>query len=118
VLKAGIADAARAAHLGALAGEDLAPALQKIARAANAVEQMADAAGLASTRAGHAADVAASGVQQFGSETLPELRRLMADLSRLSMSLERLSDQTTQNPSSLLTGRPVTKPGPGEGKPP
>jgi phospholipid/cholesterol/gamma-HCH transport system substrate-binding protein len=118
VLKAGIADAARAAHLGARAGEDLAPALQKIARAADAVERMADAAGLASTRAGRAADAAASGVQQFGTETLPDLQRLMADLSRLSVSLERLSEQTTQHPSSLLTGHPVAKPGPGEGKPP
>jgi phospholipid/cholesterol/gamma-HCH transport system substrate-binding protein len=113
-LSSGIADAARTAQLTAQAGEQLAPTLERIAASARAVESMADVAGQASARAGRAADAAASGVQQLGAETLPELTRLMAELNALSASMRRLSEQTTGNPSSLLVGRPAPRPGPGE----
>jgi phospholipid/cholesterol/gamma-HCH transport system substrate-binding protein len=118
VVKAGIADAARTAHVSAGAANELAPALRRISQGAQAVERMADTASLAGARAAVAADAAASGVQQFGSETLPELQRLMAELSQLSGSLRRLSEQTAESPNSLLLGRPVPRPGPGEGSPP
>jgi phospholipid/cholesterol/gamma-HCH transport system substrate-binding protein len=113
-LSAGIADAARTAHVAASAAQRMAPALDHIATSAQAVERMAGAAGDASVRAGHAADAAASGAQQLRAETLPELSRLMADLDRLSVSLRGLSEQTTSSPSSLLVGRPAPVPGPGE----
>jgi phospholipid/cholesterol/gamma-HCH transport system substrate-binding protein len=116
-LSAGIADAARTAHHTARAGEQIAPTLDRIARASAAVERMAAEAGAASTRAGRAADAAASGVQQLGADTLPELARLMAELGQLSASLRRLSEQTTGNPSSLLVGSPAPRPGPGESTP-
>jgi phospholipid/cholesterol/gamma-HCH transport system substrate-binding protein len=114
-LRAGIADAARTAQLAARAGEQLKPTLDRIAASAAAVERMATAAGAASTQAGRAADAAASGVQQLGAETLPELARLMAELSQLSASMRRLSEQTAGSPNSLLVGSPVPRPGPGEG---
>ncbi|MDO9284236.1 MAG: MCE family protein, partial [Aquabacterium sp.] len=57
---------------------------------------------------------AASGVQQLGADTLPELARLMAELSQLSASMRRLSEQTAGSPNSLLVGRPAPRPGPGE----
>lgn len=113
-LSAGISDAARTAHTAARAAQQLTPALEQISRSASAVERMADSAGTASQRAAVAADAAASGVQQIGSETLPELTRLMAELNRLSASLRRLSEQTAGHPNSLLIGRPVPAPGPGE----
>jgi phospholipid/cholesterol/gamma-HCH transport system substrate-binding protein len=113
-LAAGIADLARTAHAAAGAAPQLAPTLAHIAGSVQAVERMADSAGVASVRAALAADAAASGVQQIGSETLPELARLMAELNRLSASLRRLSEQTAGQPNSLLIGRPVPKPGPGE----
>jgi phospholipid/cholesterol/gamma-HCH transport system substrate-binding protein len=117
-LSAGIGDAARTARLTARAGEQLGPTLDRIAASAQAVERMAEVAGAASARAGKAADAAASGVQQMGAETLPELARLMAELNELSASLRRLSEQTAGSPSSLLLGSPAPRPGPGESAPP
>lgn len=121
VITAGLADAARTARSAAQAGAQLAPTLERIAASASAVERMADAAGIAGGRAARAAeaaeravDVAASGVQQLGSETLPELTRLMSELNDLSASLRRLSEQTAGSPNSLLLGTPVPRPGPGE----
>lgn len=116
-ISAGLADAAKAARLTARAGEQFEPTLARIASSAQAVERMAEVAGKASTRAGAAADAAATSVQQLGSETLPELARLMAELNQLSASLRQLSEQTTVNPSSLLLGKPAPQPGPGESLP-
>jgi len=117
-LSAAIADAARTARLAARAGEQLGPTLERIAASAQAVERMAEVAGAASARAGRAADAAASGVQQMGNETLPELARLMSELNQLSASLRRLSEQTAGSPNSLLVGGPALRPGPGESERP
>jgi phospholipid/cholesterol/gamma-HCH transport system substrate-binding protein len=113
-LSTGIADAARTAHVAASAAEHLTPALDRVAAGASAVQRMADVAADASSRAASAADAAASGVQQLGSETLPELTRLMGEVNQLAASLRRLSEQTTTSPSSLIVGRPAPRPGPGE----
>ncbi|MBP6251192.1 MAG: MCE family protein [Rubrivivax sp.] len=111
---AAVADAARTARLTARAGERLAPTLERIADSASAVERLAESAGIASARAGRAADAAASGAQQLNGETLPELGRLMSEVNELSTSLRHLADQTTGQPSSLLLGSSVARPGPGE----
>jgi phospholipid/cholesterol/gamma-HCH transport system substrate-binding protein len=113
-MSAAVSDAARTAHLAAQAAARLGPTLDRISSSAKGVEVMAAKAGDASTRAAQAVDGAASGVAQLGSETLPELTRLMTDLGELATSLRQLSDQTTGNPSSLLVGRPAPGPGPGE----
>ncbi len=117
VLRAAIADAARTAHLTAQAGEQIAPTLARVASSAQAIERMAVVAAAASQRAGVAADAAASGVQQIGSETLPELARLLGELTPLSASLHRLSEQTAASPSSLLVGTAPPRLGPGESPP-
>lgn len=114
VLAAALADAARTARLSSQAGQKLEPTLDRVAAGALAVERMAEVAGKASTRAAVAADAAASGVQQVGSETLPELSRVMAEVQDLAAALRRLTEQTTGNPSSLLVGGPPPQPGPGE----
>jgi phospholipid/cholesterol/gamma-HCH transport system substrate-binding protein len=117
-LSAAVADVGRTARLTAQAGEQLGPTLDRIAASAEAVQRMAEVASLASERAGRAADAAASSVQQFGAQTLPDLALLMAELNQLSASLRRLSEQTAGTPNSLLLGSPAPQPGPGESAPP
>jgi phospholipid/cholesterol/gamma-HCH transport system substrate-binding protein len=118
VLTRAIDDAARTTQLTAKAGERLDPALLSITRSAQSVDRMADGVSATSLRATRAADSAASAVQQASSETLPELARLMAELNQLSASLRTLSEQTARSPSSLVVGRPLPQPGPGESTPP
>jgi phospholipid/cholesterol/gamma-HCH transport system substrate-binding protein len=113
-IRTGLQDAARTAQLAAKAGEQLGPTLARISTSAEAVQSMAEVANAASARAGRAADAAASSVQQLSNETLPDLSRLMSELAVLSASLRQLSEQTTSHPSSLLTGKPTPRPGPGE----
>jgi phospholipid/cholesterol/gamma-HCH transport system substrate-binding protein len=117
----GIADIARTARGSALAVEQLRPELARtlagIERSAEALARMAADTSAASGRVGSAADAAASGLQQLGNESLPELARLAAELQQLAASVRRLSDQTAASPSSLLQGRPQPAPGPGEGAP-
>jgi phospholipid/cholesterol/gamma-HCH transport system substrate-binding protein len=118
VLTRGIADAAQTAQRAASASQRLDPTLLSITRSAQSVEHMADGVSATSLRAGRAADSAASAVQQASSETLPDLARLMAELNQLSASLRALSEQTARSPSSLVVGRPLPQPGPGESAPP
>ena len=46
--------------------------------------------------------------------TLPELGRLLGELSVLSTSLRRLTEKTERNPPGLLFGRQPVPEGPGE----
>jgi phospholipid/cholesterol/gamma-HCH transport system substrate-binding protein len=52
--------------------------------------------------------------QRFTSETLPELERLLGELTVLSTSMRRLSEQIERNPDGLLFGRTPVPDGPGE----
>lgn len=122
-LRAGIRDAALTAQRAARAAEQVAPLLARIDGSAVALDRMAQDLGQAGTgaalAASKAADEAASGVRQLRRETLPDVARLVAELQALAASLQRLSEQTTRHPSSLLLGRPAPPPGPGEpGAPP
>ena len=96
----------------------VAPALARVESAAAAVDRMAQAATLASTRAGQAAEAALGGVQQLRTDTLPGLDRLVAEMGPLANSMRQLSDQLRTQPSSLLVGGAVRPPGPGEGASP
>jgi len=113
-ISAGIADAARTAKNAARVSERLAPAIERIAASADALGKMGKDVSRTSDSAGHTVDAAASGVQQIGTETLPELQRLLAELNALAVSLRSLSDQTERSPSSLIRGAPPGRPGPGE----
>ena len=117
-LAAGIKDAARTAHasaqVAAQAAEHVKPTLQRVASSAQALERMADKAGVASVQAGRAAEGAAQRVQQLGTDTLPELERLMDELRQLAGTLRQLGEQTTRSPNSLVIGAPAAPPGPGE----
>ena len=64
--------------------------------------------------AGKTVDAVGADVQRFTAETLPELERLLGELSVLSTSLRRLIEQTERDPRGLLFGRKPVPTGPGE----
>lgn len=115
-IDAGLASAARtfenAARASALAG----PAIDRIGRGADAVEKMGNEVALASASAGKTIDAVGVDVKRFTAETLPELERLLGEVSVLSASLRRLSEKVEGSPGGLLLGRRPVADGPGEGK--
>jgi phospholipid/cholesterol/gamma-HCH transport system substrate-binding protein len=98
--------AATSAELGGLA--------QRLGQTAGAVENMANDIAKTSGATRGVLEDARSGFNQFGSQTLPELNALVAEMRDLSASLKRVSNELERNPSSLVFGRPPAKPGPGE----
>lgn len=78
---------------------------------------MGHAVASTSVRATTAVDLAGAQLQAIGSDTLPELTRLLGELNALSVSLRRLSEQTERDPRGLLFGRQPVLPGPGESTP-
>jgi phospholipid/cholesterol/gamma-HCH transport system substrate-binding protein len=106
-LDAGIASAARAA-------EQAGPVLERIDRAAASVDKMGLEVARTSASAGKTVDSVGVDLTRFTSETLPELELLAGELSALSTSLRRLTDQTERNPAGFLFGRTAVPVGPGE----
>jgi len=116
-LGSGIADASRLARTTSRASEQIEPTLDRIRAAANAIDNMAQVAAVASERAGSSVDAAAGSVQRLGTDTLPVLEQLLAELNQLAASLQRLSEQAARSPSSVLVGGPKPVAGPGEKAP-
>ncbi|OYY95765.1 MAG: mammalian cell entry protein [Hydrogenophilales bacterium 28-61-23] len=109
-LDAGMADAARTFKNTSQATAQLRPVIDQIGHSAEAIEKMGnEVAG-----AGKTANSVGADMKRFSAETLPELERLLGELSVLSTSLRRLSEQTERNPSSLLFGHKPLPEGPGE----
>jgi phospholipid/cholesterol/gamma-HCH transport system substrate-binding protein len=92
----------------------LAPALERVGRGADAVQRMGDSVTQTSQGAGETVNAVGADVKRFTADALPELERLMAELNVLSRSLRRLSEQTQHDPASLLRGPAPVRPGPGE----
>jgi phospholipid/cholesterol/gamma-HCH transport system substrate-binding protein len=92
----------------------LGPLIDRVGRSADSIGKMGTDLSKAGASASKAADGLGSGVKRLGTETLPEIEHLLGELSALSNSLKRLSDQTTRNPSGLLFGRTPLPNGPGE----
>jgi phospholipid/cholesterol/gamma-HCH transport system substrate-binding protein len=109
-LDAGMRDAARTLNNTARASAQLDPVIKRIETSAAAVEKMGNEVALA----GKTVNTIGADVKRFTAETLPELERLLGELSVLSTSLRRLTEQTERNPSSLLFGRGAVPEGPGE----
>jgi phospholipid/cholesterol/gamma-HCH transport system substrate-binding protein len=86
----------------------------KMARAADAVDTMGTEVAKTSVSAGKAVDVMGADVKHFSADTLPEIERLMGELSLLSGSLRQLTDQTRRDPSGLIFGHTPVPEGPGE----
>ena len=114
-MSSGIANASKTADNAARASAQLDPLLQRISSSAEAIEKLAKEATSASISTKKTVDDAGSAVRQISNDTVPELNRLLTELGDLSSSLKSLSEQTKQNPSSLIRGRQPVPYGPGEG---
>ncbi len=113
-LDAGIVSAARTFENASRATAQAGPVIDRIGRGADAVEKMGNEVARTSASAGKTVDSVGADMTRFTAETLPELERLLGELSVLSSSLRRLSEQTERDPRSfLLGGKPVPE-GPGE----
>ena len=113
-IDAGLKDAARVMKNSASASHELAPLIARIGRAADAVEKMGNEIAGTSASAGKTLNAVGSDINRFTAETLPQLERLLGELSVLTTSLRRLSEQTERNPSGLLFGHKPVPDGPGE----
>ncbi|MBT3068130.1 MlaD family protein [Rhodoferax sp. U11-2br] len=113
-IDAALVDGARTMKNASVASAGLQDLVQRLARSADAVALMGTEVAKTSTGAGQTIGAVGADVQRFGAETLPELQRLLAELSNLSRSLTELTEQTRRNPSGLIFGHPAVVNGPGE----
>jgi len=113
-IDAGITHAARTLENASRLTAEAGPVIARIGRGADAVEKMGIEVARTSTSAGKVVDSAGADVSRFTAETLPELERLLGELSTLTNSLRRLSEQTERDPRGFLFGRTPIPAGPGE----
>ena len=113
-LASGIHDASTTTANTARASAQLNAMLGKISASAEAVRQMASEAGTTAADARQTVGHMNAGVNQFTHQTLPQIERLLGELSVLAASLRRFSEQTERNPGSLLRGQQPAPAGPGE----
>lgn len=116
-IDAGLIDAARTMKNSAQASAGLEPLIARLGRSADAVEKMGNEVAKTSASAGKTINSVGGDVNRFTAETVPQLERLLAELSVLTTSLRRLSEQTERNPSGLLFGHKPVPDGPGESPP-
>lgn len=107
-------DTARAAKNVSKASLQLSPAITQIGLGAKAVEKMGNEVAQTSITTGKLVESVGADAQRFTSETLPELERLLGELTVLSTSMRRLSEQIERNPDGMLFGRTPVPDGPGE----
>ena len=113
-LDAGIVNAARTFDNAARATAQAAPVIDRIGKSADAIEKMGNEVAQTSASAGNTVNAVGADIKRFTAETLPELERLLGELSVLATSLRRLSEQTERDPRGLLFGRKPVAEGPGE----
>lgn len=110
----GITHAGRTLDNTAKATAQMASVVDRIGKSADAVEKMGQEVSKTSSSAGKAVDAVGTDIKRFSTETLPELERLLGELSALSGSLRRVTEQTERDPRGLIFGRQPMPPGPGE----
>ena len=113
-LDAGIANAARTFENTSRISAQAGPVIDRIGRSADAIEKMGNEVAKTSAGAGKTVNSVGADVKRFTAETLPELERLLGELSVLATSLRRLSEQPERDPRGLLFGRKSVREGPGE----
>lgn len=113
-LDSAMTDIAHAAKNVSRSSLQLSPVLSRIDQGAQAVEKMGKEVAQTSITAGKLVESVGADAQRFTSETLPELERLLGELTVLSTSMRRLSEQIERNPDGLLFGRTPVREGPGE----
>lgn len=118
-IDAGLQDAAKTLKNTAKASANIDQLSERIGRAADAVQAMGIEVAKTSISTGKAVDGMGTDVKRFSTETLPELERLLGELSTLSSSLRLLTEQTRRDPKGLIFGHTPVPAGPGEsgGKP-
>jgi phospholipid/cholesterol/gamma-HCH transport system substrate-binding protein len=102
------------ARLSAQLNAQIDPLVLRISRSAAAIEKMGNDTAAAGTQAGITVEAVGADVQRLTAQTVPAIQMLVNDLSVLSASLRRLTEQTERNPASLLRGRGTVPDGPGE----
>lgn len=110
----GLTQAAKTFENSAKVTAQMEPVLARLGRSADAIEKMGVEVARTSVSAGRTVDAVGADVKRFSAETLPELERLLGELSALTTSLRRLSDQTERDPRGLIFGRQPVPAGPGE----
>ena len=116
-IDAGISDAGRTLEHSSRATAQIGPVIERIGRSADAIEKMGKEVARTSASTGKTVNSIGADVKHFTAETLPELERMLGELSVLTTSLRRLSEQTERDPSAFLLGRKPVAEGPGERKP-
>lgn len=116
-IDAAIVDGGRTLQQTATASAALAPTLERISQSADSIARMGNSVTQTSQGTGEAVRSIGADVQRFGNQTLPELDRLLGELSVLSASLRRLSEQTERAPSGLVFRHAPVSVGPGETAP-
>lgn len=109
-----LADAQRTMHNTAGASAQIASTLDKVGKASDAVDAAADRIGTMGSHADQAIGQVGGDLRKVTTEVVPQLESMMTELSGLAASLRRLSEQTSQNPSSLIRGNGPAPKGPGE----
>ena len=117
-IDAGLVSAAKtfdnSAALTAQLQRQAGPLLARIDSAALAVERMGLETAQASSSAGRTVADVGGDMKRFTAVALPDLQRMLAEMTVLAGSLKRLSEQTERNPSGLLFGQGKVPDGPGE----
>jgi len=93
---------------------EMSALVKRIQRSAVAFDRMSNEGARAAASTANAVEGARADFHQLTVETVPEARRLMAELHELTASLRRFSDELERNPAMLVHGKPRDKPGPGE----
>jgi len=88
--------------------------LARIDKAADSFDGMSRQVDKTAAGAGETVTAVGSDLQHLSGDVGPQLETLMNNLSTLSASLRRLTEQTERNPKSLVFGKTPVPKGPGE----
>ena len=114
----GIAGASRTFQNSERVSKELAarigPLMERLDASAEAVRRMGDEMAKTGASAGRTVDAVGADVKRLTADTLPELQKLLGEISVLSVSLRRLVEETERNPRGFIFGRKAVPPGPGE----
>jgi len=93
---------------------NLKPVLAQFQTTLAAAETMTKAISATSRDVGKAADGSRQEIEQLVRKTTPDLNRLLADLRRLTDTMDRFVKTVERDPRMFLFGKPQNAPGPGE----
>lgn len=110
----GIASASRTFNNTEQVSKQMEPLIKQMMHSAESIEKTSREAAIAINSANHTVNSVGNDVSRVTNETLPELQRLIGELSTTAGALRRLSEQTERDPASVLRGRSPVPAGPGE----